>query len=187
MVVSARHSVHSVLFLILCFFNAAILFIFLGAELVSLVMMIVYVGAVAVLFLFVVMMLDMHQEGRSVSFARTLPVAGLIGAVLLSELAVVFLHWKNQWFEGEGGNEELTISEALTNSESIGLVLYTKYAFLLEICGLILLVAMVGAIVLTLRKNPKGGDRRVDVSAQIKRRREDVIEIKKIPSSEKLS
>jgi NADH-quinone oxidoreductase subunit J len=184
MVILARHPVHAVLFLILCFFNAAALFIFLGAELLSMILMIVYVGAVAVLFLFVVMMIKGQGSGLPED-AKSLPMAGLIGLVLLTELAAVVFHWK--WGKEDVLLEgETSIGDSFTNSESIGMILYTKYALLLEIAGVILLVAMIGAIVLTLREPGKGG-RRPSLKKQLSRRREDAVEIKKISPSEKLS
>lgn len=184
MVILARQAVHAVLFLILCFFNGAVLFIFLGAELMAFLLMIVYVGAVAVLFLFVVMMLNVQKQGWGKALSRTFPMASLIGIVFFLELGALFFFGTLELPEGEVEKDFL---EGLTNSEALGTLLYTKYPLLLEIAGLILLVAMIGAIVLTLRDRGPGSSRRVDTAKQLRRRREDVVELKKITTSEKLS
>jgi NADH-quinone oxidoreductase subunit J len=149
MVVSARNPVHSVLFLILAFFNAAALFLIAGAEFLAMILVIVYVGAVAVLFLFVVMMLDVDFAELRGGFQRYLPVGATVGAVLFVELAAVLGGWKLA-----PGAVELRMSpmpSGLSNTEALGRVLYTDYVFLFQTAGLILLVAMIGAIVLTLR------------------------------------
>jgi NADH-quinone oxidoreductase subunit J len=149
MVVSARNPVHSVLFLILAFFNAAALFLIAGAEFLAMILVIVYVGAVAVLFLFVVMMLDVDFEELRNGFQRYLPVGATVGAVLFIELAVVMGGWQLA-----PGSVQLLMSPApagISNTQALGQVLYTDYVFLFQTAGLILLVAMIGAIVLTLR------------------------------------
>ena len=149
MVVSARNPVHSVLFLILAFFNAAALFLIAGAEFLAMILVIVYVGAVAVLFLFVVMMLDIDFTALRGGFQRYLPVGATVGAVLLIELAVVLGGWKVA-----PGSAALRLSPTpvgISNTEALGRVLYTDYVFLFQASGLVLLVAMIGAIVLTLR------------------------------------
>jgi len=149
MVVSSRNPVHSVLFLILAFFNAAALFLIAGAEFLAMILVIVYVGAVAVLFLFVVMMLDVDFEELRSGFQRYLPVGATVGAVLLLELAIVLSGW-----ELAPGSVQLRMSPTpagMSNTEAIGRILYTDYVLLFQIAGLILLVAMIGAIVLTLR------------------------------------
>jgi len=149
MVVSSRNPVHSVLFLILTFFNAAALFLIAGAEFLALILVIVYVGAVAVLFLFVVMMLDVDFEELRNGFQRYLPVGATVGAVLFIELATVMGGWQLA-----PGSVELHMSPApagTSNTFALGRVLYTDYIFLFQTAGLILLVAMIGAIVLTLR------------------------------------
>jgi len=149
MVVSARNPVHSVLFLILAFFNAAALFLIAGAEFLAMILVIVYVGAVAVLFLFVVMMLDIDFTALRGGFQRYLPVGATVGAVLLIELAVVLGGWKVA-----PGSAALRLSPTpggINNTEALGRVLYTDYVFLFQASGLVLLVAMIGAIVLTLR------------------------------------
>ena len=149
MVVSARNPVHSVLFLILAFFNAAALFLIAGAEFLAMTLVIVYVGAVAVLFLFVVMMLDVDFAELRGGFQRYLPVGATVGAVLFVELAAVLSGWKLA-----PGSMQWRMSptpSTISNTEALGRVLYTDYVFLFQTAGLILLVAMIGAIVLTLR------------------------------------
>jgi NADH-quinone oxidoreductase subunit J len=149
MVVSSRNPVHSVLFLILAFFNAAALFLIAGAEFLAMILVIVYVGAVAVLFLFVVMMLDVDFEELRSGFQRYLPVGATVGAVLLLELAVVLSGWQ---LAPDSVHLRMSPTPAgVSNTEAIGRILYTDYVFLFQTAGLILLVAMIGAIVLTLR------------------------------------
>ncbi len=148
-VVLARNPVHSVLFLILAFFNAAALFLIAGAEFLAMILVIVYVGAVAVLFLFVVMMLDVDFEQLRGGLQRYAAVGGAVGAVLLAELVMVFSGWRLA-----PGAEKLRLSPIpanISNTEALGRVLYTDYIFLFQTAGLVLLVAMMGAIVLTLR------------------------------------
>ncbi len=167
MVVTQRNPVHSVLFLILAFFNAAALFLIAGAEFLAMILVIVYVGAVAVLFLFVVMMLDIDFARLRQGFQRYAPVGAVIGGILLLELLLVFGTWR---FAEEAPALRLAPAPpegALTNTEALGLLIYTDYVYPFQIAGLILLVAMIGAIVLTLRDRP--GTRRQDVSAQIAR------------------
>ena len=149
MVVSARNPVHSVLFLILSFFNAAALFLIAGAEFLAMILVIVYVGAVAVLFLFVVMMLDVDFTELRSGFQRYLPVGATVGFVLLLELGIVMGGW--QLAPGSVRLPMSALPNAVTNTEALGLVLYTDYVFLFQLAGLVLLVAMIGAIVLTLR------------------------------------
>jgi len=149
MVVSSRNPVHSVLFLILAFFNAAALFLIAGAEFLAMILVIVYVGAVAVLFLFVVMMLDVDFAELRSGYQRYLPVGATVGAVLFIELAVVLGGWKLA-----PDAVQLRMSpapSAMSNTEALGRILYTDYVFLFQTAGVILLVAMMGAIVLTLR------------------------------------
>jgi len=149
MVVSARNPVHSVLFLILAFFNAAALFLIAGAEFLAMTLVIVYVGAVAVLFLFVVMMLDIDFEQLSSGFQRHMPVGGLVGAVLFVELMIVIGGWK---LAPDAAKVALSPTPSdVTNTVALGRVLYTDYVFLFQASGAVLLVAMIGAIVLTLR------------------------------------
>ncbi len=149
MVVSARNPVHSVLFLILAFFNAAALFLIVGAEFLAMVLVIVYVGAVAVLFLFVVMMLDVDFAELRGGFQRYLPVGLTVGALLMIELLVVLGGWK---LAPEAAVLKLSSTPGnISNTAAIGRLLYTDYIFLFQAAGLVLLVAMIGAIVLTLR------------------------------------
>lgn len=180
MVISSRNPVHSVLFLILCFFNAAGLFLLLGAEFLAMVLVVVYVGAVAVLFLFVVMMLDINLVELREGFLQYLPTGALIGIVLLLELGVIFGGWA---FAPDV--EALVQAPApaitqTTNTEALGRLLYTNYAYLFQASGLILLVAMVGTILLTLRT--REGVRKQVISRQVGRSAKESIEIRKVPS-----
>ncbi|MCX5519074.1 NADH-quinone oxidoreductase subunit J [Kaistia defluvii] len=155
MVISSRNPVHSVLFLILAFFNAAGLFVMLGAEFLAMMLVVVYVGAVAVLFLFVVMMLDVDLTELRQGFLQYLPVGGLIGVVLLAELLIVLSGWA--FAPDVVGNPVQPIPDMaqISNTEAIGRLLYTHYIFFFQIAGFVLLVAMIGAIVLTLRHKPR--------------------------------
>src|ERR1041384_2025855 len=150
MVISARNSVHSVLFLILAFFNAAALFVLIGAEFLAMILVVVYVGAVAVFFLFVVMMLDINFAELRAGFLRYLPIGALIGFVLLAELVLVFGHWVIA--PGVGGLAAAPGAAPapqlvpLTNTRALGNLLYTRYLFGFQTAGVILLVAMIGAI-----------------------------------------
>ena len=149
-VVTARNPVHSVLFLILAFFNAAALFLIAGAEFLAMLLVIVYVGAVAVLFLFVVMMLDIDFASLRSGFQKYLAIGAVVGAVLFVELLAVFAGWK---VAPQSGQLHMSPAPAgLTNTEALGRILYTDYVFLFQSAGLVLLVAMIGAIVLTLRR-----------------------------------
>jgi NADH-quinone oxidoreductase subunit J len=179
MVITARAPVHSVLFLILAFFNAAGLFVLLGAEFVAMILVIVYVGAVAVLFLFVVMMLDMGFEDLRKGAMQYVPLGLIIGAVLLIELGIVYSAW--QFAPEAAANIASPIGDG-ANTEALGLILYTKYAFPFQVAGLILLVAMIGAIVLTHRTRP--GVRRQKIADQNNRKRADAMEIVKIKTGE---
>ena len=176
MVISSRNPVHSVLFLILCFFNAAGLFILLGAEFLAMILVVVYVGAVAVLFLFVVMMLDVDFVQLRQGMLNYLPVGGTIGLIVLVELALVVGSWVIS-------SDALTAAAApspgnVTNTEALGQILYTKYVYFFEAAGLVLLVAMIGAIVLTLRH--KQGIKRQDISVQVARGPATAIEVVKV-------
>jgi NADH-quinone oxidoreductase subunit J len=165
MVVTARNPVHSVLFLILAFFNAAALFLIAGAEFLAMILVIVYVGAVAVLFLFVVMMLDIDFAQLREGFQRYAPIGALIGAILLIELLMVLASWR---FAPEAATLRLNpSSEGVTNADALGRILYTDYIYLFQGAGLILLVAMIGAIVLTHRERP--GTRRQNIAEQVAR------------------
>src|SRR5207342_245322 len=149
MVIAARNPVHSVLFLILAFFNAAGLFVLLGAEFLAMILVVVYVGAVAVLFLFVIMMLDVDFTELRAGFIEYLPVGLVIGGIFMFELLLVV----GAWTINPAVTKTITaaIPANVSNTEALGLVLYTKYVHYTEIAGMVLLVAMIGAIVLTLR------------------------------------
>lgn len=176
MVISARNPVHSVLFLILTFFNAAGLFVLLGAEFLAMILVIVYVGAVAVLFLFVVMMLDVDFVELKQGFLQYVPLGGLVALILAGELVVVlggFIIDPN-FATGVGAATIPEVAE-ISNTEAIGLLLYTRYIYFFQAAGLVLLVAMIGAIVLTLRH--KEGVKRQNISAQNARTRETAIDV----------
>jgi len=180
MVISARNPVHSVLFLILAFFNAAGLFVLIGAEFLAMILVVVYVGAVAVLFLFVVMMLDINFAELREGFLQYLPIGALVGIILAAELVLIFGSWV---INPEAAAIIAAPSAApgdLTNTQALGQLIYTKYIYLFQAAGLVLLVAMIGAIVLTLRKRPEV--RRQRIAEQVSRPVEDVIEIKDIPT-----
>lgn len=174
-VVAARNPVHSVLFLVLCFFNAAGLFLLLGAEFVAFILLIVYVGAVAVLFLFVVMMLDVDFEGMRKGMRKALPVGLFVGGILLVQLLAM-----TGAVNTDNHIRAQSMESQVENTRAIGRVLYTTYLYPFQVSGLILLVAMVGAITLTLRKRKDA--RRQDTGAQLDRRPEDVIEVVRIES-----
>jgi NADH-quinone oxidoreductase subunit J len=178
MVVSARNPVHSVLWLVLAFFNAAALFLLAGAEFLAMILVIVYVGAVAVLFLFVVMMLDINFARMREGFQRYLPIGATIGAVLLIELALVLGGWSLA--PQAGGLRPVPIDPNVTNTVQIGRVLYTDYILLFQASGLVLLVAMIGAIVLTLRD--RGVSRRQNIAEQVARTPADTLELLDLPS-----
>ncbi|MRG73256.1 NADH-quinone oxidoreductase subunit J [Alphaproteobacteria bacterium HT1-32] len=175
MVISARNPVHSVLFLILAFFNSAGLFVLLGAEFLAMILVVVYVGAVAVLFLFVVMMLDINFVELRQGFLQYLPVGALIAIVLLAELIFVI----GGYVAADGTASALMpVATELTNTAAIGGQIYTKYVYLFQAAGMVLLVAMVGAIVLTLRKRPDV--KRQSISAQLDRTRAQAVRIEKV-------
>jgi len=178
MVIAARNPVHSVLFLILAFVNAAGLFVMMGAEFLAMILIVVYVGAVAVLFLFVVMMLDVDFTELRQGFLNYLPIGALIGVVFLVELLLVVAVWAI----GPGVPKTITAPipppEVYSNTEALGLVLYTRYAYFFQIAGLVLLVAMIGAIELTLRHKPNV--RRQNVADQVARTRESAVELKQV-------
>ena len=175
MVISARNPVHSVLYLILAFFNSAGLFVLLGAEFLAMILVIVYVGAVAVLFLFVVMMLDIDFSRLRQGVMNYLPIGGLVGLVLLAELVIVLGGWYYSPAAAVVG--KAPTPEGITNTAALGQLFYTHYAFLFEGAGMILLIAMIGAIVLTHRSRP--GVKRQNIARQVARGR-DTIEIKHV-------
>jgi NADH-quinone oxidoreductase subunit J len=175
MVISARNPVHSVLFLILAFFNAAGLFVLIGAEFLAMVLVVVYVGAVAVLFMFVVMMLDINFVRLREGFMQYLPLGLLIGAILMIELMMVIGSWA---LSPATASLERPVPAEISNTEALGNLLYTEYFYLFQAAGLILLVAIIGAITLTLRHRP--GVRRQDIGEQVHRSARAAIELRKI-------
>ena len=178
MVIAARNPVHSVLFLILAFFTSAGLFVLIGAEFLAMILVIVYVGAVAVLFLFVVMMLDINFVELREGFLQYLPVGALIGLILLVELLLIL--------GGATITPELSNVAAapapppaeVTNTHAIGQLVYTRYIYLFQAAGMLLLIAMIGAIVLTLRT--REGVRKQSIGRQVARRRGEAVELKKV-------
>jgi NADH-quinone oxidoreductase subunit J len=181
MVIAQRNPVHSVLFLILAFFNAAGLFLLAGAEFLAMVLVVVYVGAVAVLFLFVVMLLDVDLVRLREGFMRYLPVGAAIGVIMFCELALVVFP---NWLFGAGAPQALAAKapapSVMSNTEALGRLIYTDYIYLFQAAGLVLLVAMIGAIVLTLRS--REGIRRQSIAGQNARNKESSVELRKIPS-----
>jgi NADH-quinone oxidoreductase subunit J len=183
MVVVSRNPVYSVLFLILAFFNAAALFVLIGAEFIAMILVIVYVGAVAVLFLFVVMMLDINMAKLKEGFLDYLPIGAMIGVAMLAEILFGLGVW------GSGASDTVQAFNragiqpvAVDNTRAIGQVLYTQYFYLFQVAGLVLLVAMIGAIVLTLRSRP--GVRRQRVADQLYRSKEETMTVVKVASRE---
>jgi len=175
MVITARNPVHSVLFLILAFFNAAGLFVLLGAEFVAMILVIVYVGAVAVLFLFVVMMLDMSFSDLRKGAMRFVPVGLIIGGILLAELTTIYLGWQ---FAPDVSSNITNATPDLGNTQALGMLIYTKYVYAFQAAGLILLVSMIGAIVLTHRT--RSGVRRQKIAVQNNRKVSESVEIVKV-------
>jgi NADH-quinone oxidoreductase subunit J len=182
MVIVSRNPVHSVLFLILAFVNAAGLFVLLGAEFLAMILVVVYVGAVAVLFLFVIMMLDVDFAQLREGFLEYLPIGLVIGAVFLAELLLV----GGGWVINAGTAKSITaaIPNNVSNTEALGLVLYTRYIHYFQIAGMVLLVAMVGAIVLTLRH--KVNVKRQDINVQNARTPELAMSVRKVASGQGL-
>ncbi len=185
MVIAAKNPVHSVLYLILAFVNASGLFVMLGAEFLAMILVVVYVGAVAVLFLFVVMMLDVDFAELRQGFLSYLPVGALVGVVVLVELLLVV----GAWAIGPGVPKAITAPipplDVASNTAALGQVIYTRYVYFFQAAGLILLVAMIGAIVLTLRHKP--GVKRQDISVQVARTKASAIEIVKVRPGQGLS
>jgi NADH-quinone oxidoreductase subunit J len=182
MVVTARNPVHSVLFLILAFVNAAGLFVLLGAEFLAMILIVVYVGAVAVLFLFVVMMLDVDFAELRHGFLNYLPVGFLVGAILLAELVFVVIGTVIK--PGVAKVITAPIAGDISNTQALGLVLYTRYVYFFEAAGMILLVAMIGAIVMTLQHKP--GVKRQNIADQNARGRSSAIDVVKVKSGQGL-
>jgi NADH-quinone oxidoreductase subunit J len=185
MVIASRNPVHSVLFLILAFVNAAGLFVLMGAEFLAMILIVVYVGAVAVLFLFVVMMLDVDFAELRHGFISYLPVGGLVGAVLLAELLIIVGAWVIGPEVAKAITSPIPPPAEIPNTQALGLVLYTRYVYFFQAAGIILLVAMIGAIVLTLQHKPNV--RRQIIADQVARRKATAIEIVKVKSGQGLS
>ena len=181
MVVSAKNPVHSVLFLITVFFSAAGMFVLMGAEFLAMLLVVVYVGAVAVLFLFVVMMLDVDFVALRQGFARYMPIGLAVGVVLLIEMVLVAVTVAEHGAAAKNA-APLVPTQALPNAEAIGQVLYTDYVYLFEAAGMVLLLAMIGAIVLTLRHRP--GVRKLTIAKQVARTRKTGMEVVSIKVGE---
>ena len=181
MVISAKNPVHSVLFLILSFVNASGLFVLLGAEFLAMILVVVYVGAVAVLFLFVVMMLDINFVKLREGFLQYLPFGALLGIVLVIELGILFLTDRSSNIFKNQTPLQPIVNE-VENTKMIGQILYTEYFYLFQICGIILLVAMIGYITLTLRD--KGGVKRQNIDSQNTVDASTAIEKKKVKIGE---
>jgi NADH-quinone oxidoreductase subunit J len=182
MVIVSRNPVHSVLFLILAFVNASGLFMLLGAEFLAMILVVVYVGAVAVLFLFVIMMLDVDFTELREGFLEYLPFGLVIGAIFLAELLLV----AGGWVINPGISKSITsaIPGNVSNTEALGLVLYTQYIHYFQLAGMVLLVAMIGAIVLTLRHKAKV--KRQDINVQNARTKELAMDVRKVASGQGL-
>ena len=184
MVISSRNPVHSVLFLILTFVSSAVIFVTLGAEFVAMILVVVYVGAVAVLFLFVVMMLDINFAELKRGLLHYLPIGLAVGFIVLGELLAVLFGWVS-------APETVAVAAAptpeiaqLSNTKALGLLIYTKYAYLFQAAGMILLVAMIGSIVLTHRN--RGGVKRQNSTRQFNRTREEAVALVKVKSGQGL-
>jgi NADH-quinone oxidoreductase subunit J len=178
MVIASKNPVHSVLFLILAFVNAAGLFVLLGAEFLAMILIIVYVGAVMVLFLFVVMMLDVDFAKMREGFLQYLPVGGFVGIILLIELVLVVLTWTIGPDVQQAIATPIPPLAKMSNTEALGHVLYTRYVYFFQAAGLVLLVAMIGAIVLTVHHRPSV--KRQNAADQIARSKQTAIEIIKV-------
>jgi NADH-quinone oxidoreductase subunit J len=183
MVIASKNPVHSVLFLILTFVNASGLFMMLGAEFLAMILIVVYVGAVAVLFLFVVMMLDVDFVELRQGFLNYLPVGGLVGLVVLIELVLVL----GATVISPAAVKVIAtpIASDVSNTEALGLVLYTRYIYFFQVAGLVLLVAMIGAIVLTLQHRPRV--KRQSIPVQNARNKATAMEVRKVPSGQGLA
>src|SRR5437867_4957351 len=185
MVIAARNPVHSVLFLILAFVNAAGLFVLMGAEFLAMILVVVYVGAVAVLFLFVVMMLDFDSAELRQGFLQYLPIGALVGVIFLAELLLVVVGWTIAPTVSQSITQPIPPIANVPNTEAIGAVLYTRYIYFFQAAGLVLLVAMIGSIVLTLRHREK--IKRQDIAKQVARTKATAIEVVKVRSGQGLS
>jgi NADH-quinone oxidoreductase subunit J len=182
MVVVSRNPVHSVLFLILAFFNASGLFVLIGAEFIAMILVVVYVGAVAVLFLFVVMMLDINFVELRQGFMRYMPIGALIGIILAVELVFVLGAWSISGDASLVKVAPIPAAGEVSNINALGNILYTRYVYLFQAAGVILLIAMIGAIVLTLRS--REGVKRQRITDQLARAPEDVVQVVKVQSGE---
>ena len=182
MVIASRNPVQSVLFLILAFFNSSGLFIMLGAEFLAMILVIVYVGAVAVLFLFVVMMLDINFSELRAGFLQYLPIGALVGIILLAELILVFATGSIDIHIPKQVTATMPAPEEISNTRALGNILYTQYAYLFQSAGFILLIAMVGAKVLTHRS--RQGVRRQRIAEQVARDPKSAVVLKQIKSGE---
>lgn len=180
MVISSKNPVHSVFFLILAFFNSAGLFVLLGAEYIAMTLVIVYVGAVAILFLFVVMMLDINFVEMRQGFMRNLPVGISVAVILLIELVMVICASLDTPSALAEARQAIPAAQDVTNTHAIGQVLYTWYLYPFQLSGIILLIAMIGAIVLTLRIRP--GVRKQNIGQQLARKRKDSVAVVKVES-----
>jgi NADH-quinone oxidoreductase subunit J len=185
MVISSKNPVHSVLFLILAFVNASGLFLLMGAEFLAMILVVVYVGAVAVLFLFVVMMLDVDFAEFREGFLQYLPFGALVGIVFLAELLLVVGTWTIAPDIAQTITAPIPPVASTTNTEALGQVLYTRYIYYFQAAGIVLLVAMIGAIVLTLRHKPH--IRRQKIADQVGRTKATAIEVVKVRSGQGLS
>ena len=183
MVIAARNPVHSVLFLILSFFNAAGLFVLMGAEFLAMILIVVYVGAVAVLFLFVVMMLDIDFAELKRGSLQYLPFGALMGLILVAELVMAGSVWVLK--PAIVAAKAHATPAGLSNTQALGRILYTDYVYYFQIAGLVLLVAMIGAIVLTLRR--RTGVRKQKISDQVARDSQDTVTLVQVPSGKGLS
>jgi NADH-quinone oxidoreductase subunit J len=184
MVIAAKNPVHSVLFLILAFVNAAGLFILLGAEFLAMILVVVYVGAVLVLFLFVVMMLDVDFTRLRQGFLQYLPVGALVGIIMLVELVLVLVSWATAPEAQQAIASPMPPLAKMLNTEALGHILYTRYVYFFQAAGIILLVAMIGAIVLTLHHKPRV--RRQNIAEQNARTKATAIEIVQVRSGQGL-
>jgi NADH-quinone oxidoreductase subunit J len=184
MVIVSRNPVHSVLFLILAFVNAAGLFVLLGAEFLAMILIVVYVGAVAVLFLFVVMMLDVDFAELRQGLLNYLPIGGVVGGILLAELLFIVGAWAINPAVPKAITAPIPSASEISNTQALGLVLYTRYVYFFEAAGVILLVAMIGAIVMTLTHKPNV--KRQSIAEQLSRRRASAIDVVKVKSGQGL-
>jgi NADH-quinone oxidoreductase subunit J len=184
MVIAAKNPVHSVLFLILAFFNASGLFILMGAEFLAMILIIVYVGAVLVLFLFVVMMLDVDFAELRQGFLQYLPIGALVGIILLVELVLVLFTWAIGPDVQHAITAPIPPIARMLNTEALGHVLYTRYVYFFQAAGVVLLVAMIGAIVLSLHHRPSV--KRQSIANQVARTKATAIEVVKVRSGQGL-